>query len=141
MTQEQYLKEHPQKAGAQAEGIRGGVVGGSTDNKTGGAGGKALTREEGHELEAYWAMLKSRLSDNLEKPTDVSDDKKAVVEFYVAANGAISGISILRSSGSDEFDQAVLAAVHRTHPIGPRPDGRGDVEQLTFKMHEDDAAP
>jgi colicin import membrane protein len=142
MTQEQYLKEHPLKAGgAAAEGIRGGVVGGSADNKTGGAGGKALTREEGSELEAYWAMLKSRLSDNLEKPTDVSDDLKAVVEFYVAANGSISGIRISRSSGSDEFDQAVLAAVHRTHPIGPRPDGRGDVEQLTFKMHEDDAAP
>jgi colicin import membrane protein len=141
MTQEQYLKEHPLKAGPDAEGIRQGVVGGSIANKTGGAGGKALTREEGHELDAYWSMLRSKLSDNLEKPTDASDDLKAVVEFYVAANGSISGIRIIHSSGNEEFDRAVLEAVHRTHSIGPRPDGRGDIVDVPFKMHEDDAAP
>jgi colicin import membrane protein len=139
MTQEEYLKEHP--SGAASEGIRQGVVGGSAANKTGGAGGRALTREEGSELEAYWAMLKSRLVENLEKPTDASDTLTAVVEFYVAADGSLSQVRISRSSGNDEFDQAVLQAVRRTHSIGPRPDGRGDVVQVPFKMHEDDAAP
>jgi colicin import membrane protein len=137
MTQEQYLKAHPAKAG---EGIAQGVVGGSTANKTGGAGGKALTREEGHELEAYWAMLISQLSANLEKPTDVSDALTAEVEFYVGADGSLSEGRISRSSGNPEFDRAVLEAVHRTHSIGPRPDGRGDKVTVPFKMHEDDAS-
>jgi colicin import membrane protein len=141
MTLDEYMKEHPSASRAAGEGIREGVIGGSANNKTGGAGGKALTREEGSELDAYWAMLISQLTANLDKPTDVSDALTAEVEFYVSADGSISEVQISRSSGNDEFDQAVLEAVRRTHSIGPRPDGQGDRVKVPFKMHEDDASP
>ena len=65
------------------------MVGGSVDNKTGGAGGKALTREEGSELEAYFQMLKDRLQENVQELSDTSDTLTAEVEFYVAADGSI----------------------------------------------------
>jgi colicin import membrane protein len=148
ITQEEYLKEHPQSgtnaertARLEGEGIRQGVVGGSTGNKTGGAGGKALTREEGTELEAYWAMLIDRMKANLEKPTDVSDALTAEVQFFVSPDGSISEVRVSRTSGNDEFDKAVVEAVHRTRSIGPRPDGQGDRVTVTFKMHEEDASP
>jgi len=140
MTEEEFRKEHG-AAKASSLGISGGVVGGSTANKTGGAGGKALTREEGSLLQAYFALLISHLKDSFEsaKPTDVSDKLTAKVAFYVAADGSISRVRIVEPSGNDEFDQAVLEAVHHTHSIGPRPDHNGDEVSVPFAMHDDTA--
>jgi len=132
------------KAGARvahidAEGIREGVVGGSTDNKTGGAGGRALTREEGSELEAYFSLLKARIKENHVPPEGVSDTLEARVEFFVAADGSLSQIRIIRASGNHEFDQSVIEACEHTRSIGARPDGRSEMVQMTFKMREDEA--
>ncbi len=121
-----------------AEGIREGVVGGSTANKEGGAGGKALTREEGSLLDAYFALLKARIKENHEPPEGVSDSLEAQVEFLVAANGEISEVRIKTSSGNAEFDRSVVAACERTRSIGARPDGRSETVQMTFKMREDE---
>jgi TonB family protein len=124
-----------------AEGIREGVLGGSTSNKTGGAGGKALTREEGDLLDAYFAMLKARLSESLDevKPTDVSDSLHARVSFFVAADGSISSVHIIRSSGNGEFDSAVMEAFRHTRSIGARPDHKGETVTIEMKMREDDS--
>lgn len=150
MTEEQFRKAHPNAGRAapskvarvDAAGIREGVVGGSAANKEGGAGGRALTREEGDEAEAYFALLRNHLQDSFEelKPTDVSDQLSAKVGFFVGADGAISRVRLLRSSGNAEFDRAVLEAFRRTSPIGPRPDHRGDEVSLDFSMHTDDAS-
>jgi colicin import membrane protein len=132
------------KAGARvahidAEGIREGVIGGSTENKTGGAGGKALTREEGSELEAYFSLLKARIKENHVPPEGVSDTLEARVEFFVAADGSLSQFRIVRASGNHEFDQSVIEACEHTRSIGARPDGRSEMVQMTFKMREDEA--
>src|SRR5580704_5550782 len=44
-----------------AQGIAKGVVGGSTANKTGGAGGQALTRQEHSLLDSYKAFVRQQL--------------------------------------------------------------------------------
>jgi colicin import membrane protein len=121
-----------------AEGIREGVIGGSTANKEGGAGGRALTREEGSELEAYFALLKARIKENHAPPEGVSDSLSARVEFLVAANGEISQVRIETSSGNPEFDRSVVEACQQTRSIGPRPDGRSETVQMLFKMREDE---
>lgn len=119
-----------------AEGIRSGVVGGSTENKTGGAGGKALTAEEGAALDRYFSLLKRRLQEALDRPTGLSDTLVATVEFRISGGGALTGVRIKRSSGSAEFDRAVLAAFAAVGSIGPRPDGKSEVLELDFKMRE-----
>ncbi|HEX3730561.1 MAG TPA: hypothetical protein VHV47_12195, partial [Opitutaceae bacterium] len=53
MTLADFQKEHPDKA-ATGRGIATGVAGGSIANTRGGAGGKALTREQGSEMDAYY---------------------------------------------------------------------------------------
>ena len=138
MTEEEFRKEHG-LAKTNAVGIAGGVVGGSIDNKTGGAGGKALTREEGTLLDAYFALLLSNFHESFEstKPTDISNQLTAEIAFYVATDGSIARVRILRSSGSDEFDAAALEAVRHTHSIGPRPDHSGDERSVEFSMHDD----
>ena len=121
-----------------AEGIAAGVAGGSTKNKTGGAGGKALVAEDGTLMERYFALLKNRLKENHEKPTGLSDTLVARVEFYVGADGSISRVRISRSSGSEEFDRSVREAFARTKSIGARPDKKGEAVELEFRMREED---
>jgi colicin import membrane protein len=121
-----------------AEGIREGVIGGSTVNKVGGAGGKALTREEGSELDAYFSLLKARIKESHVPPEGVSDTLEARVEFFLSVNGSLYQVRIVRSSGNREFDRSVIEACEHTHSIGPRPDGRSEMVQMTFKMREDE---
>ena len=108
------------------------------ENKTGGAGGKALTREEGSELDAYFSLLKSRIKENHVPPEGVSDTLEARVEFLLAANGSLSEVRIAKSSGNAEFDRSVVEACERTHSIGPRPDGRSEMVQMTIRMREEE---
>jgi len=120
------------------EGVNGGVYGGSTASKTG-AGGKALTREEGDLLDAYFALVKQRLQENLEKPPGLSDSITAEAEFQLNADGSISGARITRSSGSDEFDRAVLDDIRHFKRISPPKSWSGDTVDLTFRMKEEDS--
>lgn len=121
-----------------AEGIAKGVAGGSTANKEGGAGGKSLTRDEGDALDLYFSLLKRRLKDALDKPPGLSDTLVAIVEVHIAGNGLLSGARISKSSGSEEFDQAALAAVARVRSIGARPDGKSETLLIPFRMREED---
>ena len=121
-----------------AEGIAGGVVGGSAANKTGGAGGKALSREAGDLMDAYFSLVKRKMKDALDKPPGLSDSLTAVAEFHLGSDGSVSGARISRSSGNAEFDRAVLDAVSRYRTIGARPDHKGETLALTFKMKEED---
>jgi colicin import membrane protein len=144
ISHEEFLKQQAAaKAGRvshiDAEGIREGVIGGSTENKRGGAGGRALTREEGSELDAYFSMLKARIKENHTPPEGVTENLEAHLEFFVAADGSISHLRIARSSGNHEFDRSVIEACERTRSIGPRPDGRSETVQMSFKMREDES--
>jgi colicin import membrane protein len=145
ITQEEFEKQQAAaKAGAKvshidAEGIKEGVIGGSTENRTGGAGGKALTREEGSELDAYFALLKARIKENHVPPEGVSNSLEARVEFFVAADGSLSHVRIARSSGNADFDRSVVEACEHTRSIGARPDGRSETVEMTFKMREDES--
>ena len=134
---EQFQREHGGKR-ATGEGIEGGVVGGSTSNKKGGAGGKALTREQQDLLDSYFAMFKARLKDNHVPPPGVSDRLEARIEFFMASDGSISRVRVIRSSGNKEFDQSVLEAFAHTH-MPSRPDKRSDMKEMTFKMHDEDS--
>lgn len=151
MSYEEYLKEHGGKTAAaagpasktakiDAEGIRAGVVGGSTANKTGGAGGKALSREQQDLLDSYFAMLRAKLKDNFVPSPNVSDKLSAGVEFFLAADGSLSRVRIVRSSGSPEFDRLVLDAFAQTH-MPPRPDGHGDTIKLTYSLRDEEPGP
>ena len=146
---QKFLKEHPTPKPAppqpvkapkvDAEGIAAGVVGGSTANKRGGGGGKALTRAEADGMTVYIAALNNRLRDAFEKtkPAGVSDTLSAEVEFFVAANGEVSEVKIRRSSGNRDFDESILEAFRNITWPGPRPDHKSDQWRLTFRMKEE----
>lgn len=102
-----------------------------------GAGGKALTREEGRLLDGYIALLLQRLRSAHQKPPGLSDLLKAEVRFNIAADGVLSSVKIVRSSGSAEFDQSVLRAFAKVRTIGAPPNRKSDVWTVTFRMREE----
>lgn len=120
-------------------GIRNGVEGGKAGQKTGG-GGKALERDDGPAMEIYVAGVLNRLkyAHDEVKPQGLGDSLTADVEFVVAANGEISNIRIVRSSGNAEFDASVREAFRRIQWPGPRPDKKTDTWSVTFRMREID---
>lgn len=102
-----------------------------------GAGGKALSREEGNLLDGYIALLLQRLRAAHEKPSGLSDLLQTKVRFNIGSNGVLSDVRVVTSSGSAEFDQSVLNAFRKVRTIGPPPNGKSDVWTVTFKMRED----
>lgn len=123
-----------------AEGIAKGVVGGSTENKVGGAGGTALTASEGTAMERYFSMLKLRLAEALREQNliGLNDNILAEVEFRLSADGTISGAHLIKRSGSAEFDTAVLAAFSHID-MPKRPDGKNGTHSLEFRPRDADA--
>ena len=148
-----YLKNHPtpkpqpQVATANpqtgkgpridAEGIAQGVKGGSTANKRGGGGGKALTREEQNELNTYISFLINALKEAHTPPPGVNDNLAAQVTFDITAGGHILNPRISKSSGDKDFDESVLDAFRRVRSIGPTPNGKSDTWTVTFRMRDE----
>jgi TonB family protein len=79
--------------------------------------------------------LVQRLRESHQQPPGLSDLLNAGVEFTIAANGNISGVRIVRSSGNAAFDQSVLEAFFRVR-MPARPDGKTDSQRLTFRIRE-----
>jgi len=119
-----------------AKGIAEGVLGGSASSKSGG-GGTALTAAQRTELEGYIARLVTALRQNHEKPPGLSDLLSTDVEFLIAADGTISRVHVVRSSGNAAFDESCIEAFARMGSVGPKPDGKSDTWVLTFRMKEE----
>jgi TonB family protein len=69
----------------------------------------------------------------------LSDRLEAIVELHVLSDGTLSDAHIIQSSGSDEFDRAVLEAIARVRPLGTRPAGLDEVLKIPFRMLDDNA--
>jgi colicin import membrane protein len=120
-----------------AEGIAKGVVGGSTSNKIGGAGGKALTREDIELSEAYISLLIQRLKAAHQKPEGLSDLLQATVKFRLTSSGSVVDVSIVSSSRNSEYDKSVLAAFRRITLPPPPANLKTSDYTITFKMKEE----
>ncbi len=145
MTKEEFdraqrAKGAPAKvARIDGEGIAKGVVGGSTANRKGGAGGKALTSTGEGVLDSYYAYFKRELRTAFEPPPGLSDALKATLEVRSNPDGSLSNARIAVSSGSRDFDQAVLAAVRRVRmPARPAEHRAAETFEFVFTLRERD---
>ena len=87
-------------------------------------------------LDAYFSRLISALRAAHEMPDSVNDLLVAKVSFYLAADGSISAVKIVRSSGSTDYDDSVIDAFHRVRSIGAVPGAKSGTYVINFKMTE-----
>jgi colicin import membrane protein len=129
-------KSSPTKvAKVDAEGIAKGVKDGSTNNKKGGSSGTALKVENPAVLDAYFALFKQRLREKFEPPPGLSDSLMVTIAVRSNADGSLTGARIDKSSGSREFDEAVLDAIRRVR-MPARPDGKSELVTFDFSMRD-----
>src|ERR1035437_2319721 len=123
ISKKKWDKEHPtpkptpQTAAAQPraghvprldiEGITQGVSGGSTANKRGGGGGKAMTQEEHDEFSTYCSLVGNAVHDAYVPPPGVNDNLMVYITVDITASGAILNPRIKKSSGSRAYDESV----------------------------------
>lgn len=148
MTKEEYDRAHPSKGatqvvkntppkvkGVDAEGIAKGVVGGSTKNKTGGAGGKALTNDNDDVLAGYYRLFKEELRRRFEPPPGLAESLKTTVEVRSNPDGTFTSARIVKPSGSKVFDDAVLEAIRRVR-LPSRPDRKAETLEFDFTLRD-----
>lgn len=148
MTKEDFDRAHPSKGttqvvkntppkvkGVDSEGIAKGVVGGSTKNKTGGAGGKALTNDNDDVLAGYYRLFKEELRRKFEPPPGLAESLKATVEVRSNPDGSFTSARIVKPSGSKIFDDAVLEAIRRVR-LPPRPDRKAESLEFDFTLRD-----
>lgn len=111
-------------------GIKEGVTGGSTANTKGGAGGNALVADDGDEIERYEALLQRLFKEELDQ-TPAEDGLRAEAELHIMSDGRLTRGRIVKSSGNDGFDRAVLRAITVIR-LPPRPKGLDEVQIIPF---------
>lgn len=119
-------------------GIVNGVLRAAPGSRsTEGSGGNALTAAQHAAFAGYMARLVTALRQNLEKPPGLSDLITADLQFDIAADGSISRVHVVRSSGDAGFDRACLEAFRRVGSIGPTPDGESGTYIITFRTTDE----
>lgn len=126
---------NPKVTKIDAEGIAKGVVGGSTSNKQGGAGGKALVASEGKATELYYEMLKQKVRAELQGLAGMDDKLGVTVVFHISATGVLSRARVKTSSGNAEFDKAVIAAFDRVR-MPDHPEKKSEELELIFRTKD-----
>ena len=87
--------------------------------------------------EAYAGLIVKAVKPNIVFTEVVSGDPEAVIEVRAAPTGTIIGRRLVKSSGSREWDEAVLRAIDRTGSLPKDTDGRvpGTVE-IVFRPND-----
>lgn len=73
---------------------------------------------------SYAGRIRARVKPNIVLTDDVAGNPSAEVEVRCAADGTIVGRRLVKSSGSREWDEAVLRAIDRTEVLPRDVDGR-----------------
>ena len=98
-----------------------------TAKATGGNGGKSASN--GDALTSnYMGKVRSRIARKKRYPTAARRrgvTGTAVISFVIAKSGSISGLRLVRSSGSEILNEAALAMAKRAAPFPPIPESTG----------------
>ncbi len=111
------------------------VLSSTTTVVSAGAGGTAMTSREIDLSKRYIAFIIQQIRQAMEA-AGVTEPRDAGVQFAVSKDGVLSDVRITQSSGSGEFDRAVLAAFRSIGRIGPPPTNRAEVFRTVIRLSE-----
>ncbi|HNX05446.1 MAG TPA: energy transducer TonB [Opitutales bacterium] len=80
---------------------------------------------DGIDMEGGYAdRVRSLIDANFDEPSRVPHQVEAQVRFTITATGIVTGVTLVKSSGSGPFDSAALAAVRSLGQVEPPPGNR-----------------
>jgi TonB family protein len=80
----------------------------------------------------YGDRVRALIDANFDEPSRVPGQVEAHVHFTITATGIVTGVSLVKSSGSGPFDSAALAAVRGLGQIEPPPGGKNVSYTIPF---------
>jgi TonB family protein len=98
----------------------------------GAVGGTGITSGEMDALDAYFQRVRALIDANFEEPRGVMDQVSTMVQFTIQANGVVTSVGIVTSSGSDEFDRAAVKAVRDLGTLDPPPGNTSYTRKIEF---------
>ena len=129
----QAAKVSQKNQAAQAASVasrKGGRVANSkgTAGATGGNGGRNTAANGNAETSNYMGKVRSRVARKKRYPSAArrrGETGTAVIRFVVAKSGAMSGLQLVRSSGSKTLDEAALKMAQKAAPFPAIPASTG----------------
>lgn len=118
-----------QQGKAQEDATLGTITGTNQSQANEQSTRKVQSAAEGNAAASNYPGLVNRKLSRVPRPR-MGSRGTAVVNFSIAANGGLSGVSIVRSSGSARLDQAAVQLVRRAAPFPTPPAGA----QRTFTI-------
>ncbi len=88
---------------------------------------------------SYGDRVRALIDANFDEPSRVPGQVEAHVHFTITATGIVTGVSLVKSSGSGPFDSAALAAVRGLGQIEPPPGGKNVSYTIPFIATRDAA--
>ena len=121
----------PAQAGQKAAGSGGGAQAG----QSGKAQAATLSRAQADDLKAGWgAAIRARVERRKRHPAGAASGT-VTVRLVVTAAGALTGVSVAKSSGNPALDAAAVAAVQGAGAFPPAPAGLpGGSHSFTLPM-------
>ena len=96
---------------------------------------RPFTAAERDELQRYFDRLHAAIfSEWMSRSPDFPAGLVAEIRFTISAEGRITGVSVVRSSGNSEFDRSVVQAMRAVRPVGRVPTGESLQPTLPFRM-------
>ena len=93
----------------------------------------SATVSDVHEADAYLSRLLAKLRAAHQKPAGLDAGLRVRVEFSFRADGSLTGVRLLESSGDQEFDESVLLAFRKVSGLGVPPKALGQTNRVTFR--------
>jgi|KBSMisStandDraft_5_1062788.scaffolds.fasta_scaffold71705_2 colicin import membrane protein len=106
-------------------------------NATGDADSTGTAARTSGPSSSYAGRIKARIKPNIVFTDSVSGNPLATVEVRCASDGTITSRKLVRSSGNDAWDDAVLRAIDKTETLPRDTDGRvPPIMQIEFKPRD-----
>ncbi len=106
-------------------------------NATGDADSTGTAARTSGPSSSYAGRIKARIKPNIVFTDSVSGNPHATVEVRCASDGTITSRKLVRSSGNDAWDDAVLRAIDKTETLPRDTDGRvPPIMQIEFKPRD-----
>ena len=87
------------------------------------------------EGDQYWALLSAQVHRNYDVSQTISEEERmhlrAQVALYIGRAGQVIKVQLVKPSGNELFDSAVIGAVKKASPFSPPPEGLRDSLQRT----------
>jgi TonB family protein len=107
------------------------------DGGGGAVGGTGITSGDMDALALYFQRVRALIDANFTEPKGMMEELSTMVQFTIQANGVVTDVRIVDSSGDDTFDRAALEAVKALGTLDPPPGNQSYTKKIALQTERE----